>query len=66
MQKHVSDPSGIVRSSGGRWKKRTFKTVRSNQCPVMTSTEMGVTEVKPRDGDMDMAPAVLDEVAIEN
>ena len=66
MEKHVSRSSGIVRSSGGRWKKRTVKTVRFNQSPVMLSTDRGVTAVKPGDGDIDMAAAVLNEFAIEN
>ena len=62
----VEHVSGIVRSPGGRWKKRTVKTVRFDQSPATISTAMGATTVKPSDGDIDMAAVVLNEVAIEN
>ena len=62
----MENSSGILRSPGGRWKKRTVKTVRFDQSPATMSTVLGATTVKSNDGDIDMATVVLNEFAIEN
>ena len=63
-EKHVSDSPGIARSPSGRWKRKAVKTVRFDQSPATCSACSCLA--KPGDGDIDLATAVLHEVAIEN